>query len=337
MKVLLAIDSSKTSERAVKAVLQQMNPDDTKIFLLCVLPRRSSMPGLQQAREFASTSENRLGQAGFDVQVAVAEGDPKSVVIDHASRWKADLIVVGSLERTGLGRLLSSSVADFIARHSPCSVQVVRTPEVNSKILLAMDDSEFSEAALQQLIAQRQPQGSEVRVLHLVESLPLLPDGQVWHSEAELAEARQEQYRKAETLLRRAAQGLRDAGFRVSTVIEKGNPKRAVMDLAKQWHAGLIMLGSECRKGLEQFPIGSVSEDVAVQASCSVQITRVQAFQSSERATVPGLEIPPVAGNRFHLVIGMHFSVQLILEPRFTSPSLDIAYASFMPSKGARA
>src|ERR1700722_1426815 len=99
MKVLLAIDSSKTSERAVKAVIRQMNPEDTKIFLLFVLPRRSSMPGLQQARDFASMSESQLGQAGFDVQAAVAEGDPKSVVIDRASRWKADLIVVGSLER----------------------------------------------------------------------------------------------------------------------------------------------------------------------------------------------------------------------------------------------
>lgn len=274
MRVLLAIETPQSSERAVNAIVHQMDPANTEVSILRVLPRSSSVQLLKEAREHAAQVENRLVQAGFPAQAAVAEGDPEDTVVDHASRWKADLIVVGAHERTGLSRFLKKSFADAIARRSPCSVQVVRTPSVHSKILLAIDDSESCEAALRQLIAQNQPQETEVRVLHMIEPMPLIPDGQVWHSDAELAVARQEQYRNAEGLARRAAETLRDAGFQVSTVIEKGNPKSVVMDSAKRWQAGLIMFGSQCRKGLDRVPMGNVSRDVAVQATCSVQITR---------------------------------------------------------------
>jgi nucleotide-binding universal stress UspA family protein len=37
------------------------------------------------------------------------------------------LIIVGSHGQRGLRRLLLGSVAEFVARHAPCSVEVVRT------------------------------------------------------------------------------------------------------------------------------------------------------------------------------------------------------------------
>ena len=171
---------------------------------------------MSQAREFAARVETQLRLAGFKAAAAIAEGDPRSVVIDHASRWKADLIVMGSDGRAGFARFLTRSAAADIARRSPCSVQVVHAhPVAQSRILLIIQDgSEVSQGALQQLIAQKIPQGTEVRVLQLIEALPLLADGHVWRSGEELANARQEQYRKAESSLLHSAQALRSAGFR---------------------------------------------------------------------------------------------------------------------------
>ena len=71
----------------------------------------------------AKTLEN----AGFNVTTAVVEGDPRTALIDGASQWHADLIMVGSHGRTGLNRLLMGSVSDAVASHAPCSVQIVRT------------------------------------------------------------------------------------------------------------------------------------------------------------------------------------------------------------------
>ena len=60
---------------------------------------------------------------------AVEWGDPKSKIIDAAEQWHADLIVLGSHGRTGLERFLMGSVSDAVARHAPCSVEVVRIPK----------------------------------------------------------------------------------------------------------------------------------------------------------------------------------------------------------------
>ena len=52
--------------------------------------------------------------------------NPRTVIIDEAKKWNADLIVVGSHGRTGLTRLLLGSVAQAIVVHGPCSIEVVR-------------------------------------------------------------------------------------------------------------------------------------------------------------------------------------------------------------------
>ncbi len=56
----------------------------------------------------------------------VVEGRPADLIVDHAQAVKADLIVVGSLGRTGLERLLVGSVAERVVRLAPCPVLVVR-------------------------------------------------------------------------------------------------------------------------------------------------------------------------------------------------------------------
>ena len=54
------------------------------------------------------------------------------------------------------------------------------TKEEQLKILLAIDDSKFSQAATEVAATQAKPQGTEVRVLHVIEPIPIYPDGQAW-------------------------------------------------------------------------------------------------------------------------------------------------------------
>jgi nucleotide-binding universal stress UspA family protein len=138
------------------------------------------------------------------------------------------------------------------------------------KILLAIDGSKFSQAAVQQLIALTSPREVEVRLLHVIELWPV----HIHNLERDL---RQEKREEAEQLLARTAQQLRAAGFNVTTIAKEGDPKVDVIDVAAEWHADLIMVGSHGRKGLDHFFLGSVSEAVARHASCSVQIVRVPA------------------------------------------------------------
>ena len=143
------------------------------------------------------------------------------------------------------------------------------------KILLAIDDSKFSEAAIEAVIRQATPQKTEVKLLHVIEPIPIYPNGQAWGYGPEASQVLKEQRKEAEELVARAGQTLREKNFKVMTAIEEGNPKEVIIDSAAQWHADLIVVGSHGRKGLDRFFMGSVSEAAARHAHCSVQIVRL--------------------------------------------------------------
>lgn len=142
------------------------------------------------------------------------------------------------------------------------------------KILLAIDNSKFSEAATQTLIAQVRPDQAEVRVLHVIEVYPLDPTGK--RLGPDLAVASEEHRHQAEALVARSARALRDAGFQVATNVEQGDPKVVVLDTAEKWKADLVMLGSHGEKDWTRFLMGSVSEAVVRHATCSVQVVRIR-------------------------------------------------------------
>jgi len=62
------------------------------------------------------------------IELVVRTGDPRVEILVEARSWGADLIVLGSHGRTGLRRLLMGSVAEYVMRHAPCSVEIAREP-----------------------------------------------------------------------------------------------------------------------------------------------------------------------------------------------------------------
>ncbi|MCK4718510.1 MAG: universal stress protein, partial [Thermoplasmata archaeon] len=55
------------------------------------------------------------------------EGSQAHAIVEEAKEH--DLIVMGTLGRTGLGRLLLGSVAERVMRHAPCPVMLIRIKE----------------------------------------------------------------------------------------------------------------------------------------------------------------------------------------------------------------
>jgi nucleotide-binding universal stress UspA family protein len=143
-------------------------------------------------------------------------------------------------------------------------------------ILLALDDSEYSQAATKALSTYVQPRDSHVRILHVVESLSVTYSGAEWGYIMDWQKVIEEQRRQAANLLASAAKTLRDAGYNVTTLVEEGNAKAAIIDTAMKWPADLIVLGSHGHRGLQRFLLGSVSEAVARHAPCSVLVVRTR-------------------------------------------------------------
>jgi nucleotide-binding universal stress UspA family protein len=141
MKILMGVDESTYSGDVLKTIVKQIRVDDTEIRVLHVLqpialeapPQMGPgyIPELQDekplARELVERIAKELRGAGFKVDTAITVGDVRETLIDSAAEWHADLIVVGSHGQRGLRRLLLGSVAEFVARHASCSVEVVRT------------------------------------------------------------------------------------------------------------------------------------------------------------------------------------------------------------------
>lgn len=146
------------------------------------------------------------------------------------------------------------------------------------KILFATDGSKFSQAALRSVIAQHRPQSTKVRVLHVAVPVDIgLPLEMAGGLIDELHEVETRQLAAARKLVDKAAEKLRQAGFKADTAVVKGNAKALILDVAAEWRADLIVVGSHGRRGLDRFLIGSVSEFVARHAPCSVQIVRIPA------------------------------------------------------------
>lgn len=84
----------------------------------------------QAPTAYVSKREDQVAQtlraAGFKVDTVVAEGDVRMEIIDAGQVWGADLIVVGSHGRKGLGHSLMGSVSEAVAHHAGCSVEIVR-------------------------------------------------------------------------------------------------------------------------------------------------------------------------------------------------------------------
>jgi nucleotide-binding universal stress UspA family protein len=81
---------------------------------------------MKYAEDIVLRALERLEKDGLHVDTIVREGDPRTEIVDEATEWRADLIVVGSHGHTGLTRLLLGSVAQAVVAHAPCSVEVVR-------------------------------------------------------------------------------------------------------------------------------------------------------------------------------------------------------------------
>jgi nucleotide-binding universal stress UspA family protein len=143
------------------------------------------------------------------------------------------------------------------------------------RIILAVDGSKFSDAAIQTVIAQARPQDAEIRVLYVLEPPSLLVAREMGSYKSALDAAWEAERKEAQALVQRIAELLRSKGLKATAAVEEGDPKSKIVDSAKEWRADLVVLGSHGRKGLDRFLMGSVSEAVVHHAPCSVEIVRI--------------------------------------------------------------
>lgn len=136
------------------------------------------------------------------------------------------------------------------------------------KILIGVDESKFSQVAVESVARRLWTAGTEVKVVSAVEP-PFI-------TEAENQGLNGNYYEIARRAIDRAIATLRasDNHFELTGDIVEGSAKKVILDEAESWGADLIVVGSHGRRGLDRFLLGSVSQAVALHANCSVEIVR---------------------------------------------------------------
>jgi nucleotide-binding universal stress UspA family protein len=149
-RILVCVDGSKTSDVALAEGLKLAKEQHADLRLLHVADV-TPPPGIESSSYVASSyidydlfrdatlkagrdvvrrAESLASAAGLGVESAVIEAsahDISASIVDDASRWRADLVVIGTHGRSGLERLFLGSVAESVARHAPVPVLLVKS------------------------------------------------------------------------------------------------------------------------------------------------------------------------------------------------------------------
>ncbi len=291
MKILLALDLSAGSQVAVDEVAMRPWPAATVVHVVGVtdtekLPFAPDVVEEILARTHATVNAalELLKSAGLSAVPRVVSGDPRTLIIEHAQEIGADLVVVGAHSSLGVAGFLLGSVSKTVLRMAHCSVEVARHThrkpgEKGMRVLLAVDESDYSTLAASTIAARPWPAGTEVRVISAVELAPSFLQSAFeppFVDTKGMEELREQAIERAQTCITEARKVLSDAGLQTSEYLSVllEDPKKAILDEAKEWSAELIVVGSHGRRGLQRFMLGSVSEAVAMHASCTVEIVR---------------------------------------------------------------
>ncbi len=145
------------------------------------------------------------------------------------------------------------------------------------KVLLAIDGSDHSRAALAAVADRTWPSGTEIHVLTVIHSRwPLVGDPLFTVASAHI-ESIHEQEHDAPALLSEAVAQIRTRapGVVVTATALEGVPHEAIVQEAESWGADLVVMGSHGYGPFRRAILGSVAAAVAVEAPCAVEIIRM--------------------------------------------------------------
>jgi len=236
----------------------------------------------QEAQTLAERAATRLRASfpSWTINAEGAVGSPASELIKRSDEFTPDLIIVGSHGRSKLESLVLGSVSQRVLSETNWSVRVARgrveEPDTPVRIVVGVDSSPASKAAVHEVASRLWPQESEVRLIAAADRLtPTFLGGIIPPVGKIIDEINQTEDLWLEEELEQLSRQFEQTELTISTEIVAGNPKRELINAAERWAADCIFVGSgNFSNRLERFVLGSVSQAVASRARCSVEVVR---------------------------------------------------------------
>lgn len=282
-KIVVGVDFSPASQLAVDHALMLARRGGASLTLVHVAPVPApahlrpddSWAALLRERLSADRARlaelrERLAGQGVEISQIVVDGEPDPGLADAARELHADLVVVGTHGRTGLGRLLLGSVAEKTTRLASSSVLVARgeVPAAGyRRVVVGTDFSPLAWAALERGLELTAP-GGDVRVIYAWQAPYIEYDvaGRMFEALREAAVAEVAANRA------RILAMPRPEGVTIGLDLADG-AAFSVLDRASET-ADLVVVGSHGRRGVRRLLLGSVAEATVRHARCAVLVAR---------------------------------------------------------------
>ena len=142
-KILVATDGSANTARAIRYGIELARVADADVCAVYVLDTSvfASMPMdaawtsmyellRAEGNEALKNVEEKCEQSSVPFEGVVLDGHPAHEIVDYACENEIDLIVMGTLGKTGLDRLLLGSVASTVAHTSSIPVMIIRSIDI---------------------------------------------------------------------------------------------------------------------------------------------------------------------------------------------------------------
>lgn len=287
-RILYATDLSPASEAAWAEARRLGRLFDAEIVLLhavappLVYPEEGYFPPhlydelVESARRSAQDGFDRLlasvAGSGLKVRIRLENGPPAQRILEVVTEETADLLVVGTHGRTGLGRVMLGSVADRLVRQAPCPV-LTAPPTPGSehrgeirRICFATDFSPSAGAAWPWVVALASAANADVDLVHVTFE-PVADRHLSPAAISRMAQALQEQGRAdVERFLERSALPRE----RIRVHLARGVAGEQIVHRAREQATDLIVLGTHGWSGVVRWMLGSVAHHVIQTAPCPV-------------------------------------------------------------------
>jgi len=280
-RLLLAAESSEFSEGAIREAIRLAKRCGSKLTALSVIESNpefeSEAPAILEKMEkevlaHLDSVKARAKQEGVACETITYEGeDSYKYIVEEAVKQKSTMIIMGRRGKKGFRRLVMGSTTSWTIGHTPCSVMVVpRAAQVEFKsIVVATDGSNYSTAAASEAIGIAKRNNAKLTVLAVVPSDIAMPT-EIDFSALQREKIADQDMQAAEKNARAVKDAAQKAGVDAHAFVMSGKPADAIIEIARDKSADLIVVGSHGRTGLDRLLMGSVTERVIVMSTCAV-------------------------------------------------------------------
>lgn len=275
-RILVPLDGSIFSERVLPYVVSIARACKASVIVF----HATSTGGSEEEAPESTGAVARIAELvgtlhgqGLDAWMRTYEGPAGQSILDAADQERADLIVMSTHGRGGLGRWLYGSVADEVLRSSTRPVGLVSavcdriwTPGRAFRILVPLDGSDFAELALDPAVATAEAMRGELLLLRVVEPT----------DEASVLGPPylQEALDAARGYLDRVVGRPGLAGSTVSLRVEAGGPSTTIAAIARREDVDLVVMATHGAGGLTRLTLGSVASDTLHRATTPLLLVR---------------------------------------------------------------